>query len=122
MTVTEQTQYAELFKQYLDVCNQALTANKDRFPFKHILEAADNAAKPKNVEVRIIDDKPDRAYVIRLEDQRILGEGHQFCQNCDCDGYWNVPRSYLENVVQNPEDYIANPAKINWDWMYGHQA
>ncbi len=28
-------------------------------------------------------------------------------------------RSYLEDVVENADDYMANPTKLDWDWLTG---
>lgn len=112
------TTEANLFSRYLEICNQAMEANKDRFPFKQILAAAQSEQSSKNIEVCIINDNPEGTYVIQLGDNKIIGESHESCDDCECDGQWRVTRSYLEDVVQNPEKYIQNPAKIDWDWMY----
>ncbi len=108
----------DLFQKYLEVCNRALEANRGRFPFKQILGAAKKQAAPRNVEVCIIDDHPEAAYVIHMDQDRIAGKLHEACVNCKCDGRWRVRRSYLEEVIKNPQTYIDNPAKIDWEWMY----
>ncbi|GEM_PF-917338 len=111
-------QQTDLFKRYVDICNRAMEANKDRFPFKQILGAAQNQASPaKNIEVCIIDDRPDAAYVLHFDHDKMSGAAHDSCPNCQCDKQWRITRSYLEDVIKNPDEYIDNPAKINWDWM-----
>jgi hypothetical protein len=30
---------------------------------------------------------------------------------------WKVPESYLKDVVENAEDYINHPAKLDWEWL-----
>ena len=30
---------------------------------------------------------------------------------------WKVSRSYLESVVENADEYIEHPAKLDWDWL-----
>lgn len=109
----------DLFQKYLEICNKALEENKDRFPFKQILGAVGMSdTPPQNIEVSIIDDSREDIYVIYFDKRKIIGELHgNFC-NCQCNGRWRVVRSYLENVIKNPEEYIRNPAKIDWDWVY----
>jgi hypothetical protein len=109
----------DLFQQYIEICNAALRANKDRFPFKQILTAAQNQQnRPKNIEVAIVQDKPKAAYVIQMEADKISGKPHAACSDCTCEGQWRVTRTYLEDVIKNPEAYISNPAKIDWAWLY----
>lgn len=107
----------DLFSQYLDVCNQALQANKNRFPFKQILKVAQESQNQKTIAVHIIDDQPSIQYAIQLKDNKIDGNPHD-CKHCQCDGKWRVTKSYLQNVINNPQRYIDNPAKINWEWIY----
>lgn len=115
----------ELFTRYLEVCNQALKHNGERFPFKQILGAA-QTNKHKEVEVCIIDDQPAASYVIHLSDYALSGEPKMsdfWDQEKRCvRPRWRVTRSYLEDVIQNPEEYIRNPAKIDWEWLYTHPA
>ena len=91
-----------LFERYLEICNQAIDANKDRFPFKQILSAASAADENKNVEVCIIDDHPEDAFVIQMGEEGIIGQPHGDCADCECDSRWKVTRSYLEHVIDNP--------------------
>lgn len=91
--------------------------NKDRFPYKQILSAAQDAIVHKKIVVRIVDDIPDTRFLIELENQRITS---QPCNGTDCNGccdQWTINRSYLEDVINTPDDYIKNPAKLNWEWL-----
>lgn len=113
----------DLFHKYLDICNKALDANRERFPFKQILGAArDQATAARKVEVCIVDDRPRASFVIGIEKDKITGEPkgscEEACQNCRCNRQWHVARSYLEAVVKNPQTYIDNPARIDWEWLY----
>ncbi len=107
-----------LFQKYLDVCNSAMEANKTRFPFKQILAAARKNAAARTVEVQIIDDRPSADIMIRIKSDKITAEDHKACPNCQCDAKWSVNKSYLLDVVNNPDVYIQNPARIDWDWIY----
>ncbi|MCB2081765.1 MAG: hypothetical protein H6908_01745 [Hyphomicrobiales bacterium] len=102
-----------LFKAYLEVCNKAMDANKDRFPYKHIWEAVEKVLADKEIEIRVIDDQPKAAYTLRIGNHHIEianGEKHS-------DDGWKVSTSYLKEVVEHPEEYIRNPAKIDWEWL-----
>ena len=33
------------------------------------------------------------------------------------DTEWKVSRDYLESVVDNPQEYIDNPAKLDLEWL-----
>lgn len=111
------TIYNDLLVQYLDVCNAALERNRDRFPFKQILGAAQRAERGRLIELQIVEDEQS-SYVMQIEQGRVVAQPHGDCKDCNCVREWNVSKDYLEDVVQNPQIYINNPAKINWEWMY----
>lgn len=115
-----------LLKAYLDVCNQALRANHDKFPFNHIIKSAIKDQMTKPARVAIIDDAPQSIYQIALKEDRVACEKlappkkTNCAQPCSCDAEapaWIVSRRYMEDVINNPETYIQNPAKIDWDWL-----
>ncbi len=108
----------DLFKKYLEICNTALRANKDRFPYKQVLGAAQNSQKGRTIAVNIVDDTPQESYIIKLQNDRISGNSENLANQDTCDGKWNIRKSYLEMVVNDPDAYIKNPAKIDWEWMY----
>lgn len=114
--------YDDLMKRYLDVCNQAMALNKDRFPFKQILGAAKASECGKVIEVRILDDVPGMSYAMTFNQDGLVAKPHGDCDDCNCDREWNVSIAYLEEVAQNPTRYIQNPARINWEWLYDSQA
>ncbi len=108
----------DLMKCYLDVCNQALALNKERFPFREILGAAEKSEQGKIIEVNIIDADPNISYAMTLGGDGIVAVPHSACTDCKCDRKWQVTKNYLEDVAKNPQNYMQNPAKINWEWMY----
>lgn len=109
--------HEDLFAQYLEICNQALQESKHKFPFQQILGAARRVNSSRKTEVFVIEDRPQSTYVLSVNDKGIAAEPAASSDNCDCQGEWRVARSYLEDVIQNPQKYIENPAKINWDWL-----
>lgn len=109
--------HEDLFAQYLEVCNQALQASKHKFPFQQILGAAQQMNSSRKTEVFVIEDRPQSTYVLLVNNEGIVAKAAASSEKCDCLGEWRVTRSYLEDVIQNPQKYIENPAKINWDWL-----
>lgn len=119
----------ELFQQYLSVCNEALKKNKDKFPFKQIIAAAtlqegvpmlhsDKVPHAKDeIEVCIVNDEPEPSFTIRLEHDQIVSECCCAKKGQECDKKWKIPKSYMLDVINNPDEYIDNPAKINWEWL-----
>jgi hypothetical protein len=109
----------ELFQSYLQVCNQALDLNRERFPFKQVLGAAQKAGKERRIQVCIVEGNPAAEFVIKIEGNKLKGEQKDTCSGCGCAGQWRVSQRYMEDVVENPDLYINNPAKLDWDWLYG---
>lgn len=105
-------------KSYVSICNRALSLNKDRFPFKQILNAIESSEKNKKIEVHIAGQDSIDAYVFTIENGQINLSPHDDCGQCQCERKWHLEWSYLQQVLKNPEAYIENPAKINWDWMH----
>ena len=110
--------YDDLMTCYLDVCNQALERNKNRFPFKQILGAARESGSGQVIEVNIIGGASPPDYMMTFGKDGLRVYLHTDCLHCQCDRTWRVRRDYLEDVAKNPEGYIQNPAKIDWEWMY----
>ncbi|MGN7438968.1 MAG: hypothetical protein ACTHOO_10040 [Alcanivorax sp.] len=94
----------------------SLENNKNRFPFKQIFEAAENQKQGRKVEVEI--PGYPNSFVFEINGGSITAKPHSSCGDCNCDGHWRVNDDYLLDVVGNPEVYIENPAKINWEWLY----
>ena len=111
-------EHFDLLKHYINICNQALLQNKERFPFKQILGAAKDAEYEQPVEVVVSDTKPLETYVFRLKAGGVEVKPHALCGDCACVRSWNTDTSYLQNVIKNPKAYIENPAMLNWEWMY----
>ena len=104
----------DLFNQFLEVCNQAMEAHKDEFPYKQIWEAAEQLQREKGLHVTIYDDEPKGDFQLRLQDKHIelLSDSED-----DSGEGWRINKSYMKRVVENPEEYIEEPAKLDWDWL-----
>lgn len=104
----------KLFEAYLDICNEALEKNKDSFPYKQLWEAAHRVMHEKAVHVAIYDDTPKATYELKLSDNHI--DSCELKENKNIEP-WHLTTSYLQKVVEHKDEYINNPAKIDWDWL-----
>lgn len=104
-------------KSYVSICNRALEENKNKFPFKQIMNAAQNIDDGKKVEVQIAGADAIDSYIFVLDKNHISVMPHSNCKNCQCDGQWHIEWQYLLEVLKHPDSYIKNPAKIDWSWI-----
>ena len=72
----------DLMQRYLDVCNQALSKNKDRFPFKQILGAAQDAERERKIEVIVSGSLSGARYVMNIDGDYIVAAPHGDCADC----------------------------------------
>ncbi len=105
-----------LMERYVEICNESLAENNNRFPFKQILSAARNAQKQRYISVVIANEPTCQSLALCLNEKITLIT--QPNETIDDDGTWVVDLSYIENVIENAAEYIANPAKIDWEWLY----
>ncbi len=111
----------ELLQQYLDICDAAIEANKERFPFKQILSAAQENERQEDVLVQIGDQYPPERFIIHAKDHKVSEDSSPECEDCSCGAAWRVSSSFLKNVVENPLSYIENPARLDWEWLFSSQ-
>ncbi|MFA4995124.1 MAG: hypothetical protein WC521_07475 [Bdellovibrionales bacterium] len=115
---THVEEYERIFERYLDVCNQALKKNKDRFPYKEIWAARVKTLGSDNtLQCAVYDDRPKIIYTLRLsEDMEIKIIKKEPVEQGDV---WPLKYSYMKQVVDNPHEYIEHPANLDWGWLTG---
>ena len=109
-------EYERIFERYLDVCNQAIEKNKDKFPYTEIWGARLQALEEEmKVEAIVYDDRPKAAFMLRLtRDMKIEIVEKKALPPEEA---WPFTYQYLKRVVDNPKEYIDNPAKLEWGWL-----
>ncbi|MDR3425529.1 MAG: hypothetical protein P4M13_10745 [Alphaproteobacteria bacterium] len=109
-------EYERIFERYLDVCNQALEKNKERFPYKEIWQARWKKLGQHNIlHCAVYDDRPKIIYTLQLtEDMKIKIIKKEPVVREDV---WPFKYSYLKHVVDHPEEYIDHPANLDWGWL-----
>lgn len=107
----------ELVTAYLDTCNRAMSAHADSFPFKQIMALGSRIVGKRPMTIAIYRGdgaEPYDHYTYRLEDGQFQMMQHGKVENAL---QWKAKRSYLEAVVQNPDEYIEHPSKLDFDWL-----
>ncbi|MCK0068263.1 MULTISPECIES: hypothetical protein [Kordiimonas] len=106
------TALEKLLESYVTVCNDVISANRDRFPYGQIWEAAEQKLFGRcfrfeiNVEGRL------EFYSCTLHDGRIYPlQSEAACLTV------RFTEDYVRSVVDNPAKFIENPTLINWDWL-----
>ncbi len=111
-------EYERIFERYLDVCNKAIEKNKDKFPYMEIWKARwKNLGSNNILQCAVYDDRPKVIYTLQLtEDMKI-----KIIKKKDVtpEDVWPFKLSYLKHVVDNPDEYIAHPANLDWGWLTG---
>ncbi len=108
--------YEQVFQQYLEICNRAIEQNKNKFPYTEIWGARlKQLAEEVKVHAIVFDDRPKVSYMLRLtKEMKIEIMEKQLVPPEDA---WPFTYQYLKRVVENPAEYIANPAKLEWGWL-----
>lgn len=107
----------KLMIDYLDTCNAALARHEDETPYKQLIELADKKLNDKEIAVALYDDDPDAPhdfFTIEMTDGALhfLQHGKR-----SPDLVWKTPRAYLKKVVDEPQAYIDEPSKLDFDWL-----
>jgi hypothetical protein len=111
-------EYERIFECYLDICNQAIEKNKDKFPYKEMWKARwKNLGHDNILQCAVYDDRPKIIYKLQLtEDMKIKIIEKTPITSEDI---WPFKYSYLKHVVDHPQDYIEHPANLDWGWLTG---
>jgi hypothetical protein len=109
-------EYARIFEQYVDICNQSIEKNKDKFPYMEMWKARWKNLTPNQIlQCAIYDTRPKVIYKLQLtEDMKIKIISKTEVKTDDT---WPFNYEYLKQVVDNPQKYIEKPAELDWGWM-----
>lgn len=108
-----------LFTQYLNVVNQAIGNHKNQFPYKQLIDAGDKILGDTKIDAAIYKrdaDNPHHHATIIWSDGTFELQAHEKPEGDDVIT-WKMAQAHLEEVVDNPDPYKANPARLNLDWL-----
>lgn len=118
--------HQQLLKDYITLCQKALAHHSDTYPYKQIFDAIEEVASQNTqpVTVTITDPIPASRFTLNTVKPdaveiapKICGGGDGgCCGGCTANG-WIVESSFLQHVLANPDDYMAHPARLDWNWL-----
>jgi len=106
----------DLVKWYFNVCNTAL-ATPNANPVITLVESlVIKATSNRVITLRLVDDSQETIgwYTTRFVDGQFgpVEEGE-----CDPDSRFTLRRSFLRKVVEDSDQYIEHPERLDWSWM-----
>lgn len=108
-----------LFEDYVDVVNRALGRARNDFPYDRLLDLAERALGGRDVCVAVYARDPRDPvawYAVRLRGDRFHRVDVGSVSPNDR-VQWRVPVSHLEEVSRDPERFVAEPDRIDLDWL-----
>lgn len=114
--IKDAAEYEQVFQQYLEICNRAIELNKGKFPYTEIWGARLKDLKEEmEIHTVVFDDRPKLSYLLRLtKDMKIeIAEKKEMPP----EDAWPFTYQYLKRVVDNPKEYLENPARLEWGWL-----
>lgn len=114
--IKDAIEYEQVFQRYLEICNRAIELNKGKFPYTEIWGARLKDLKEEmEINAVVFDDRPKLSYLLRLtKDMKIeIAEKREMPP----EDAWPFTYQYLKRVVDNPKEYLDNPARLEWGWL-----
>lgn len=107
----------DMFLGALDVLNKSMDNFRDKPVLKDLLALVDGQTAGRKFGVAVYADDPEKPfdyYTIRLHNKRfeMVSRGKDAP---DID--WKVSTEFLQDINDNPQDYISNPLKFDLDWL-----
>jgi hypothetical protein len=114
--INDAIEYEHVFQQYLEICNRAIKQNKGKFPYTEIWgERVKDLKEDVNIHAVVFDDRPKLAYVLRLTPEMKIEIAEK--KELPPEDAWPFTYQYMKRVVDQPAEYIKNPARLEWGWL-----
>ena len=114
--VRDAAEYEQVFQQYLEICNRSIEQNKGKFPYTEIWGARLKDLKEEiKIHAVILDDRPKLAYTLRVNKDMTIEIAEK--KELPPEDAWPFTYQYLKRVVEHPQEYIENPARLEWGWL-----
>ena len=115
--MNDQKDIYDLFTGALDVTNRSLEANRETKFFGTLIGAWDKFLEGHKAGVAVYDENPDQPFdyfTVRYANGKFQLQSRGKSEH---DTEWKVSRRYLQSLVDDPQAYIDNPAKLDIDWL-----
>ena len=104
---------------YINLCCDVLRIHHDYFPYKQIFGLAEKQLKEDfKITVHVVDEKhnilPCRLRISNKMDITVSPLHHASYKNKPT---WTVEICVLEGAVNDPNEYMINPALLDWGWL-----
>ena len=114
--MTEEMSDLDLVKWYFNVCNTAL-ATPNANPVVSLVETlVVNATPNRTITLELVDDAEKLLghFTTRFVDGRFwpVQEGEHGPET-----RFKLRRSFLRSVVEDSDEYVEHPEKLDWSWM-----
>ena len=106
------------FTQYLDIVNRALGEHRDETPYRQVFELGEKTLGGKDIGVGMYKDNPNHPhgwFTVRLDDGTF--DLVDDSKPDDPDLKWIVRRDHVDHVIEEPAEFIADPWKLDLDWL-----
>jgi hypothetical protein len=105
-----------LVKYYFNICNTALVEHRDNPLFKAAVSLADKFAGGDNISLQVVNDAGESLghFTTYFKDGQFgpTTEGVH-----EPDKAFIVKQAFLQEVVDNGDEYIKRPSKLDWSWL-----
>lgn len=107
----------DLFMGYIDVVNKALKEHSDTPLVGEVLSLMTRLGEGRKFGAAIYKTDPEKPFdyfTVRLADGKVELDARG---KREPDIAFRVSQDFLVKVNENPEDYVANPARLDIDWL-----
>lgn len=111
-------QTTALMQNYVGTVNQSIGQNRDRFPYKQMIDVSKPLTEGLKMQVGVYKDDPKQVhdfFTLKWTGSELEFAGHGKDESTDV--AWKVPTSHLQEVVDDPAPYVREPAKLDLDWL-----
>lgn len=107
-----------LVKHYFNICNTALSMHQDRLVYATAIALVNKLVGGDNITLRVIDEKGELLgrYTTYFKEGQF---GPVKKGELEPDARFTLKRDFLEEVVEQADEYIEHPEKLDWGWLKG---
>jgi len=113
----------DLVRRYFNICNIALAQRREKNIYAAIQTLINQFENGKIITLKVVDipkvpGVPEGYYTTQYIDGKFTSAIK--CEHHP-DARFTLRKSFLEDVVDNADDYIAHPEKLDWSWLQGRR-
>lgn len=107
----------KLVARYIEVVNDAIEEAEDSLLLAIDAWFTEAVLDDTEIAIGLFDDDEDDIdvwFTLHFEDNELTLEAEG---KDDPDVKWRVPRAHIENVLDDPDDFVDHPSKLDLDWL-----